>query len=1080
MITDYPQYPLPQSRIITKGEYPKLPLSELMAIYDEFTQLGLYLVPKRRKTKVPVWAFWEKKDNQLMNILSSRDEALDWQRRSDVSGWCVVAGELSQRLVVLDFDTAEIRNNGVDPTNLYEFIQSMSPNGFVLRSPANGVHMYYRLPEHLPMVGNQTPPVQGMDVRGQGGQVVTIGGYNRYDNNHEKGDMIADKKGVPDGHCDTYGKLDFGDYRSIPMMSDELYSWLTTAKQSVVSDDAIAENYGLTEMGMKRVEAHFQQSLNERESLIVECLGYILGAWDETKTYEQWLQVWMAAHHGASGSAKVRDYILTHDAVYWRDGENGRQHFKRAWDTHEQKESGVTVASLFWLAKRCGWLTRTGYEIPEDVCETIDVVRISDWLEGLGEIPRRLLLMSQTGTGKTYAMSKLWHMLGNPKTVIFVPSIKLAIALAETLRTEHGIDATLYRDTETGYTRSAEDLTHAKVLVTTLQTFANKVENPMSEYGLVILEEADQLLQQFARGGGGLYGSHVSEREARNGFRVIREAMEQSGTVWFVDATMTQISYTVAEATRSTHEIKVVKNLHHNEKSKVTFVQDKATAYQRVLTALEQGKRVVVVTDTATIAEEVTQTMKMLGALDGKRHLLVIRSTERNPEVIKFMENVNEGAKSYDFVAYNSVMASGVSITEVKPDLIVQICTFLSPRTNLQMLNRYRVQDRVLCYYRTGENLYARRVNEILSETRQRVNLESQMVNIPLAARSSDAELRAHIAALSISDVEVQERSAREFYQALLAEDGRKVEFSEGEPVSAIIKYTLKGVSEIRKNMREMIAASWQSIEPIDRDHPAKSEYGTLEVVLGETHAMIERALRGNIPEHVDPTIIYNRVMEFHRFGFILTAFVKQELALRKTEEFLADRRRSVMTLMNNVTTMRIISQLHKLYHNLDEVLTDEVLEERALGFVTSLVEHKDGYDAIIHSKRQKFDEVYKRNTDTKQRAVDFAKILLARIGLKQRMERSHRQGDTTFYRYSIVNMEEAREFLRWRNADDMDFNTELTLHTEKIDTIIDDRSEIYAMFSQMVVSKQEQIMALLEETDFVTATKIANSEIEY
>jgi hypothetical protein len=250
-----------------------------------------------------------------------------------------------------------------------------------------------------------------------------------------------------------------------------------------------------------------------------------------------------------------------------------------------------------WLAKKAGWLTRTGYEINETLTEEITYDYISEWLDTLAEVPKRLLLMSQTGTGKTYGIRKLWDMLDQPKTVILVPSIKLATALAEELRVTHGMDATLYRDRETGETLSGEELSTAHILVTTLQTFATKVHNPMSEYGLVYVEESDQLLAQFARGGGGFYGSHVAEHEARSGFRVVREAMEQSGVVWFVDATMTSITYSVAEATRDVHSIQVVRNTKIKKKATCRFVASKGSAYQEILKGLEIGKRVVVAVD---------------------------------------------------------------------------------------------------------------------------------------------------------------------------------------------------------------------------------------------------------------------------------------------------------------------------------------------------------------------------------------------------------------------------------------------------------------------------------------------------
>ncbi len=246
-----PQYPFPENKITEKGYYPKLPYLELMKIYDELTALGLYVVPKQFDKKLPKWDYWRKEGK----VTATRQLVSADQKHDSISGWNVVTGEQSNRLYVLDLDTAEIQKYGVDPVNIYDKIQTLSPNPFVLRSPANGLHMYYRIPEGVEMLTNAKPPVRGIDGRGNGGQVVTLGGWNRYDGTD------AEKKGVADGHTETYKKCDYGVYSVVPDMDMALYEWLSTLqpkKEHV--ERTLGENYGQTEAGRARIERHMKQS----------------------------------------------------------------------------------------------------------------------------------------------------------------------------------------------------------------------------------------------------------------------------------------------------------------------------------------------------------------------------------------------------------------------------------------------------------------------------------------------------------------------------------------------------------------------------------------------------------------------------------------------------------------------------------------------------------------------------------------------------------------------------------------------------------------------------------------------------
>lgn len=1056
----YPAYPRLRPQVRPIDEYPKDSLDSLMKVYDRLTALGLYVLPKRRDMKVPVNTYWKKKDPEIL----TRELAVEEQKKYNVSGWCVATGERSNRLFVLDFDTAAIERAGYDPYAVYAWVQGISETGFVLSSPSGGVHLYYRLPDDFEMISNLKPPIDGIDTRGEGGQVVTVGGYNRYD-----GDKARDK-GVPDGHCETYRFLEEADYSCIPLMSVDLYKWITSERahtQKNANKNPDAEKYARTEQGEARLQAHLAEKMPERERIVLECLDFILPTWEnEKKDYNaDWIPMWMSAHIGSDGSPAVRDFILTHPSIYWKNGEDGKAQFRNAWDTFIPRIDGVTVTTLFYMAKQAGWLSKTGYEIPDALTKAFNERYVTNWMQTLDKIPPRALLISQTGSGKTYGLRYLWEILGKPKTVIFVPSIKLATELAHTLQTIHEIPAVLYIDNEKGRAIDTEELIKAHVLVTTLQTFAIRLFEagvPMSNYGLVYIEECDQLLAQFASGGGGLYGSHVSEREARSGYAALREAYALCSTVWGVDATMSKVSYDVATAFQAGHSVEVFRNTWVEPKANVTFLDSEEQGYAEVLGALENNKKVVVAADTATTAEKVEEAMRMIGALKGKKSIVITRNTERRKEVREFMADVNRGAAEYDLVCYNSSMASGVSIDKVTPDLIVQFCTYLTPRVNLQIANRYRTQKRFLCYYRSGENVYSRRAHDIVSEAHRRAYVESRMVNIPVAERTDDAKLRAHILAISQGDKEQQERAARDFYAALLRQDGRQVILSELVVIPEVVKEARDAVKSIRKERARELAKTWKETPPIDRDRPALPGYTPMQIAQGEIHAHIDHALLRNIPQDVDPEFVYDTVYEFLPHLSSLAAFVNQGRALKKSELFLADRSKALTALTTHISLVRSAATLHHLYHDLTEELTPDLLKERAPRFIQALSEVKEAYDVGSSRPHDTYDYVAEKYPEPEKQAVVFAKKLLSRLGLKQRAERV---GSARF-NYVIQNAEAAQRFLEWRgNA--------LSFEDAPVVNIIEARADYLKIFRAMDSVEQSQVLDMMEQekVEFKIAT---------
>lgn len=1047
----YPRYPEQINSVA-----PDKDIEEQTHAYDLLTRAGLYIVPKQKDKKIPLAQFW-RKENRLH--LSDRSEALALQRNDDVLGWCCVTGELSGRLVVVDLDTADMVNNGLDPVQEYERLQSLSKTAFVLGTAGNGAHLYYRVPPELPLPGN-SKLMPGVDIRGEGGQVVTLGSFVTYTGKD------AVKKGVEDGYTGKYRQLEGGKYDTVPFMSQELYDFLTKN----TSVDSRGEQYAQTEEGSRRLEQHFNQPLEQQERLTLECLSYILANWPQDATYDQWLQMWMSAHHASGGSFKVRDYILSHPAIFWWDGDAGKRHFYTAWNTFQHREGGYTASSLFWLAKRNGWLSKTGYEIPEQLFEEINVRYISDWLREQDEIPPRLLLMSQTGSGKTQAIKELYHRLNCPKTVIFVPSIKLATELANTLKNYHGLPAELYRDTESGYTRDTPSLVQAPVLVTTLQTFARKVflnGYLMQDYGLVVVEESDQLLAQFARGGSysPIYGSHVREHEARGGYAVIKQALEQSGVVWFMDATMSQITLRVVQA--YCDNWRLIRNTYIVPKSSVYFLESEDDAFQCILRALEEGKQVVAIADTAALAEEIVYTMEQLG----HEGLLITRKTERYPSVIRFMEDVNKYSKEHKFICYNSAMGTGVSIYDVRPDVVVQFCGYLPPRINLQMLNRFRKQARVYCYYRNSENLYGRSAEQVLKEFDVKINIESDIVSVPFIDRNDNAALRGIVTAISVSDIELQKRSPREFYINLLKNDGRGVYFEGNFPSALVIKHTRAGIKAVKQDKIAYIAEHWREVPPLDSNEPVPPEYTDMQVALGQAHAYIAAVLRNNIPD-ADNKLIYDITKEFGKYGYALNSLVNQRTAMVRSENFLLDRGKSVTTFTNIVSLIKLVSVLRWLWGVDLRDITEDDVKQRCDVFIYELKRLADLYDSVIERKRHKFNAVYDKYDDNYKRSIAFSKIILSNIGLKQRTERGSL--------YYIENIARAELFLSWRNNTAV--NT-LLLTTDEIDSIILNRVFAVDKFSKMDSQQQEQVINMVAsevKTDFVTAVESVSSKSDF
>jgi hypothetical protein len=974
---------------------------DMLAIYDELTALGCYVLPKVHDDKRPLPKYWVK-DNP---VIATREHVL---ADMPVSGWCVVTGYRSKGLIVFDLDTSEIVRNGHEPEEVYNQIQALAKTDFVIATPAGGYHLWYCVPNDLRIPTNAKPPIVGVDIRGEGGQAVTLGSSATYTGRK------AVKKGVPDGHTGYYTKVVTGDYSHIPLATAELLAWLDSARAQHLKE--LGEDR--TEVGERRLKIHAAKPADVKSALVMECLEWVLKSW-QNKPYEDWLQLWMAAHHGSGGDPLVRDYII--ENVDWSDGPKGIAKFRKDWGDHKPASGGYTVSSLFWLARQVGWLETSSYEITTKLYDTIDYRYIGEWVNSLTEIPERLLLTSQTGSGKTYALALLWKKLGRPRTVVFVPSTRLAEELAGSLINNHGIPATLYIDSTDRASLHGEVLASATFLVTTLQTFATKVyrnKAAMSDYGLVYIEEADQLLAQFARSGSFRRRSHVSGREADLGMSALVDAMQDSAVVWMVDATMTKVGETFFRQAGEGKNLTFVRNTYITPKPTLQCLRSYDEAISTIALALMSGKRVLVAADTARTAKIAHDSAIRAGLVDEADALLVIRETSNDRRVGQFLSAINTEAPKYKLLVYNSCMASGVSIDtpEYVPDVTVQFIEYLTPRTGLQLLNRCRRQHEVYCFVRHSERLYVKSAYELREEADRLVAFESALVGMPAARRLATPLLRDQLNALSQADEDEQQRSPHNFYMALVKRDGREVEMVEGPIYDTILEFD-ELLRDEYADQKEYVAAHWIDLPPLEPGKPIPASYTPLDIHLAETHHYIKRALRGNLPSNVPPDEIYHTVKEFNRYRRGLTALYQPDEAISFSIQGLVNRKIPKMALRADVTLVEVMTVLNNAFKDMTEPIKELTFDAEA--FVVALYRVHQQYDLLVPDSHR-YQVIYDKYDDDYDRAIAFVKAILRLVGLKLKTTRYRQDGDR-LRAYKIDNLTRATNFIRWRHNNVME-----------------------------------------------------------
>lgn len=1052
MLPPFPQEPTP-AKTYNVGD--------LVRWYDTLTNVGLHPIPKSTLDKRPL--------EQYMSGGFSRDKIVEVITSGQSDGWFIYPSqEPDVSLMVIDMDVADIRGGGNDPEALYNQLQALSPTNFVLYTPSGGVHLYYRLGDTDEVIERVNPrrDIRGLEIRTRaiGIGVASFCGATQYSAGKAK------KKGVRDGFVGSYDPAPYGDYGSLPFVSAGLLAFLRGGENTpdpsprtgtVHSPDAAAD---------KRVaQEHAELPYPKKIERTLEALDWALKGF--SGLYEDWLALWMSAWSASDGDSSVRDAIASDARIEWSDGEKGKRAFRRAWEKHSPREDGYTVGTLFKMAYDNGWLASSSAELDEDggvVGTAINTARISDWLSELGQnTPRRVLLKSQTGSGKTWGLRTLWENLGKPKTVVLVPSIRLALDMASTLANEMGLPAVAYRDEETDLIRSDPELIEAEILITTLQTFARRLyvpdEGVMKRYGLLYIEECDQLLASFASGGGGELSSHVKQNEAERGFMALAEAFRDGVAVWGVDATATQVSYH-AFSVLSGGDFLYVENQYVSTKPSVRFIAEHMAAYTLIQEKLAEGKSVVVPCDTAAEAHSVYGTMLALGVVLESDSLCITSATsDIDDRVLEFARAANEFAPVYRLLVYNSAMASGVSVTSFQPDVVVQLSRgYLTPRTQLQLLNRYRKQSEVYCWY-GAKSLTdpSKSPEELLELAKAKARDEAEYLLIPLLDRTQLAYLRDELRAISQSDGYQQRRNPVQFYRMLLRRDGRDTISPTGQVILQRVMDAYKAENNRREEEKEYVASHWREVEAKSDAFP--DEWNDTQVRQALVHRWISDTLKGNVPQDDDQLYVYEVCADLFKHASALHAFVFQDDAVRFSEKALGNKERAFMTHPNYVSRVVLAGLLRYLFRNPEEKLDPVTMTARAMPFLRVVEEHADVYHRVVRRPERSLDAISDKYVDEGQRAVVVAKNVAAAIGMKIR---KHRAGY-----WHITNLQEVLDFLRWQN-----FNTsvDFDLSSRGIEEMREKRTRILNLYSTLTDEEMRRIVSRLMTMPLETAIAVS------
>lgn len=958
-----PEFPNPVQGL-EGNAYPKHDMGRLIEYYDLLSKAGCFVVAKRRTEKYPV-GNWK----QLRLETYKRSQALIDQRRADVSGWCVITGY--GRVHVLDLDVKAICDGGNDPLNVYAELQRLSPTAFVLATPANGVHLYYRIPEGLELLTNaHTPGIQGVDARGMGGQVVSLGGFNHYKNTEDEPDYCH-RKGVPEGHTLDYALLDDGDYSQIPEMTAELYALLTRDKEKTVSvsetPNGVQYNANIETIARQLREKAYQpmpiRETDAKKRTAREAWAAFSRMFSLPGTRldrNQFIGVLLSAK-ALDPSPEMLQFVLDSGAMA-NEPDYRKEELQAIWDTTEVHS--VTGGTLIHYARKFGYRTASRFTL-ERVNERI--ASADGWTI---PVDRELVLLHwQTGSGKSKAARKRV----TTGSLILSPYTALADDVATSYNEETDTDGAR------SYKKPAEEH-QGRLLCSTLQ-YASKWRH-VGDFDCIVIEEARTLREQLCSP-----DSQMKLDEKYRGLNWLYNAFSNPKvSKVLVDANLTDTDLWMAETPANAHGW-VVRNDSLRQKTPVQFVSyDEAISTILGLADSNPDAKIWIPCDTQYRAAEIAD---MLTSRYGKDStMLITRMTSRQPKQRAFVGNVEAGAKQYRFVVYNTSMGVGVSLENTVVDLVVLFAEYLNAATLIQLLNRPRQQLKALCVFDIQER-ESREETEIRADIEKRFAAERTALTRMLKGDDTypDKSERARwIDELYIRTLlERQEQYRAPFWQftAALEADGRAWE---GRPADDEPETT---------NMRKEIMAegkeTWR--EGINLEgHEELPEMSELEYAQSVARTTVDKVF-GITPDRLEgyEDADYVRFAEHaRRYMGVLTRSFDPQSEFADVLIRIADRDAGKTTVGQIAQAFLLLVASKWIMGDIRTPITHEMLVRGHEIYNATLSQLQDAFQHITGNS---LTEVRYKYPDPVEHAIESLRIILRRFGIQLERHRMREGG---------------------------------------------------------------------------------------
>lgn len=129
-----------------------------------YSKMGFSVLPLKPRDKIPILYDWTNKASKEISDIKG------WWIKTPDANIGIACGNKSQRLVIIDIDNHN-GVNGADNLKMWEHVHGPLPDTVTTKSGSGGFHKWYLLEDDEINILNKVNLIEGVDIRGEGGQV---------------------------------------------------------------------------------------------------------------------------------------------------------------------------------------------------------------------------------------------------------------------------------------------------------------------------------------------------------------------------------------------------------------------------------------------------------------------------------------------------------------------------------------------------------------------------------------------------------------------------------------------------------------------------------------------------------------------------------------------------------------------------------------------------------------------------------------------------------------------------------------------------------------------------------------------